>query len=155
MNRSFDRSSVGGFTLIELPAVRKCGRSAFTLIELLVVVAIIAVLISILVPSLQEARELSKRTLCAGNERGMHTGLIMYAMDNDDYLPERPTKGLPSLSSSAPGASPISIQAAFPGPSPGTAWFRPSQRGQDLQPRISSAICTSLSIKWIGSSRDT
>ena len=37
-----------GFTLIELPVVRKCKRNAFTLIELLVVVANIALLVAIL-----------------------------------------------------------------------------------------------------------
>jgi len=63
------------------------GRSGFTLIELLVVVAIIALLISILLPSLARARELAKRTTCAANMSGIGKGLHTYANDGNQGMP--------------------------------------------------------------------
>jgi len=62
-------------------------RNAFTLIELLVVVAIIALLISILLPSLSRAREIAKRTVCASNLGGIGRGIKVYANDNEDWYP--------------------------------------------------------------------
>jgi prepilin-type N-terminal cleavage/methylation domain-containing protein/prepilin-type processing-associated H-X9-DG protein len=53
----------------------------FTLIELLVVVAIIAVLISILVPSLGEARDHAKTILCMSNLKSMGLGIGVYLTD--------------------------------------------------------------------------
>ena len=60
--------------------------SGFTLIELLVVVAIIAVLLSILMPSLGAARRQAKRLLCATQLSQLGLAHQLYANDNNDKL---------------------------------------------------------------------
>jgi prepilin-type N-terminal cleavage/methylation domain-containing protein/prepilin-type processing-associated H-X9-DG protein len=62
-------------------------RHAFTLIELLVVVAIIALLITILLPSLALAREQAKQTICASNQRQMGMAFNLYVEGNRDTFP--------------------------------------------------------------------
>lgn len=58
-------------------------RRGFTLIELLVVVAIIALLISILLPSLSKARETSRMVKCMAVQKQMGQAYIMYADSSD------------------------------------------------------------------------
>lgn len=67
--------------------MRRWKLKGFTLIELLVVVAIIALLISILLPSLSRARELAKRAVCGANLRGIGQGMHIYANDNEEWFP--------------------------------------------------------------------
>ncbi|MBN1344187.1 MAG: prepilin-type N-terminal cleavage/methylation domain-containing protein [Phycisphaerae bacterium] len=62
-------------------------RRAFTLIELLVVVAIIALLISILLPSLSAAKENGRRALCMSNMHHIGLAFKQYFQDYNDYLP--------------------------------------------------------------------
>jgi prepilin-type N-terminal cleavage/methylation domain-containing protein len=59
----------------------------FTLIELLVVVAIIALLIAILLPSLGRARDRAKLTACASNLRQLGVASGVYAAEWDQYVP--------------------------------------------------------------------
>jgi prepilin-type N-terminal cleavage/methylation domain-containing protein len=58
-----------------------CDRKGFTLIELLVVVAIIAMLVSILLPSLRQAQEAARNSVCLANESGVYKAWMLYAED--------------------------------------------------------------------------
>jgi prepilin-type N-terminal cleavage/methylation domain-containing protein/prepilin-type processing-associated H-X9-DG protein len=62
-------------------------RQAFTLVELLVVIAIIGVLVALLLPAIQAAREASRRASCANTMRQLIVGLHHYEFANESFPP--------------------------------------------------------------------
>ncbi len=71
----------------------KPGRNrGFTLIELLVVIAIIAILAALLLPVLSKGKEKATATRCVNNSRQIGVAFLMYAGDNNEYLPNLYTK---------------------------------------------------------------
>lgn len=68
-------------------------RSAFTLIELLVVISIVAILIALLLPAIERAREASYLIVCASRQKQVGMALLGYAEDYENYTP--PPKGYP------------------------------------------------------------
>ncbi len=60
--------------------------NGFTLIELLVVISIIALLVSILMPALNKAKQQAYISVCTSNEKQILTAWIMYADANEDNL---------------------------------------------------------------------
>jgi len=64
-----------------------CKRKGFTLIELLMVIAIIALLMAVLMPALNKAKQLARTMVCRSNLRQYGIALSMYLNDNEGYFP--------------------------------------------------------------------
>ena len=71
----------------------RCRATGFTLIELLVVIAVIGLLMSVLLPSLQKAKEAGRKVVCLAHLRSVGTGLAAYTTNYDEWLPGPNTSG--------------------------------------------------------------
>ena len=119
-------------------------KQAFTIIELLVVISIITLLLAILLPALQKAREAATAISCLSNMRQMSICMNMYLNDYRETFPPRKV----SVSSPTNGRyywvdllKPyVNEQVPVPGSSP-NAWF------QDVSPVPRTFTCPKLSLK--------
>ena len=71
------------------PSGSRSGRNGFTLVELLVVIAIIGILIGLLLPAVNSAREAGRRTQCSNNLKQIMKAMVNYESANRSFPPGR------------------------------------------------------------------
>lgn len=114
----------------------KSTHEGFTLVELLVVVSIIALLLAILIPSLQRARQVTEAVVCRSNLRQVMTTVIIYCDGNRGVFPVNRRRRIGLESGSLPRSLVTTGCLSYTTPTvPQTEW--PSAaRGATTLPRI-------------------
>src|SRR5689334_4208896 len=78
-----------------MPRGTRARRGAFTLIEILVVIAVIALVISLLLPALGKSRQAGRTTVCLSNQAQIGLAMTMYADYFKGWIPREGTELLP------------------------------------------------------------
>ncbi len=127
----------------------------FTLIELLVVMAILSILMALLLPAIQSAKEKAKESRCTINLRQLGAAMIMYATDNDGHLPACGSAGMRGRYDWTYGGNVVSVPQTDPAPCQrvqvegGTLW--PYVMQQPRTPPYGTAV-GSRPEEWFSSS---
>jgi len=110
--------------ILNAPTTTRSNRlspSAFTLVELLVVIGIIALLISILLPALNKARESARVIQCSSNLRQLMMASINFAGDHHGYIPTSSSD--PWVETTYSFNDPLRQKYAYRGNTAGTAQY--------------------------------
>ena len=115
----------------------------FTLIELLVVVAIIAILMSMLLPSLSKARGTAKAAVCSSNLKQIFTVAEMYRQDWNTWV-------LYFGCTDTNGSSNVWwYQRLYQNTNPAVAWWQgPYTSGTNMQNGWKNVTCPSSAVTW-------
>lgn len=107
--------------------------AGLTITEVLVVSAVLSILTGLLLPSLSGARTAARRVACAATQKQLVTGLLRYAVDNDEWIPGFNTSGRSLWPLPPPSQGAIDALSRYSeAPVQVNDWMSPALAGQPL-----------------------